>query len=169
MASSGLECDVLEMWNKFSQMTYNQMDRAIKRALLKGAKAIKEQTVSNARADIKTYNNHPNDGYNGDSILDAPRYGKLQDEYDSDEVSLKVHVLGSRKSNSQTYRFRFLEKGTKDRYQKSNKGKALTKPRYLGRISGRRYFGSALGSVNLNAIYEQEITQAVNNINSGTN
>lgn len=167
MANVGLENNVLEMWEKFSQMTYSEMDRAIKRALVKGAKAIKEETVSNARAGIKSYNNHPDDGYNGDSILDAPRMTKLEDEYDSDSVSLKVHVLGTRKSNSQTYRFRFLEKGTKPRFQKEIHGKALTKPRYTGQITGRRYFGNALQSVNLDAIYEEEITKAVNNINSG--
>lgn len=167
MARVGLETDILESWNKFSSMTYTQMDRAIKRALLKGAKAIKEQTISNARAGIKSYNNKKDDPYNGDSILDAPRITKLEDSYDSDSLSLKVHVMGTRKSNSQTYRFRFLEKGTKVRQQKTNKGKALTKPRYTGRISARRYFGNALNSVNLDAIYQQEILDAVNKINQG--
>ena len=162
----GFEVNVSEVFNQFKELTFREMDSAVKRAMRRAAKAIKDQTVSNARAGIKTYNNHPNDPYHGDSILDAPRITKLQDRYDG-ELEIKVHVLGSTRDDSQTYRFRFLEAGTKPRYAKTFRGKPLQKSRYLGQITGRRYFDNARRSVDVENIYLETFSKAVENINNG--
>lgn len=162
-----LEVDVLKMFNEFKELTGYEMDAAVRRALRKAANEIKKKTVENARSDIKTYNNHPDDPYQGDSILDAPRVTKVNDWYDEDELSIEVHVLGSKAEDSQTYRFRFLEKGTKDRYQRQISGKDLKKARYIGRIAPRRYFGRANQETNVEQIYVSEINKAIEKINNG--
>lgn len=167
MAKTGLEVDVLEMFNKFKELTGKEMDIAIRKAIRTAAKEIKDKTIQNAESGIKTYDNHPDSPYNGDTILDAPRVSKIEDRYDEDDLSIKVHVMGSRKSDSQTYRFRFLEKGTKDRYQLTYRGKELNKPRYIGRITPRYYFKKANEETNVESIYVRELDKAINKINNG--
>jgi HK97 gp10 family phage protein len=163
--SSGLEVNVNEMFDKFKQLTAREMDSAIKKAMKAAANEIKNQTLSNARAGIKTYDNHPDDPYNGDTILDAVKVTKIEDRYDG-ELSMKVHVMGTNKSDSQTYRFRFLEGGTKDRYSKTYKGQYMKKQKYLGRITPRKWFDTARKSVNVENIYLQTISNAIDKINS---
>lgn len=168
---NGLECNIKAVWEDFKVLTAKEMDMAVKSALRRGAAQIKKETVSNAKAGIKTHNN-PH-WYNGqrieynDDITDAVRVGKIEDNYDSDELSIKVHVMGTRNTNSGTYRFRFLEKGTKNRKAKTYKGKPLKKERNLGSIAPRRWFAQANSSVNLDNIYLEAIERAINNINNG--
>ena len=162
--TKGLENNLLETWGQFKELASTEIVNAVKRAMRKSAKEIQQKTVENARAGIKTYNNHPNGEYEQGSILDAVRVSKINDRYDED-LYIKVHVMGTGKPNSKTFRFRFLEKGTRDRYATTYKGKQLSKPRYLGRIQPRRYFAQANNSVNVEDIYLKEIEKAIDNIN----
>jgi len=157
--------DLVEQFNEFKEVAKYEIIDGVKKAMRKAAREIQKQTIENARADIKTYNNHPNGEYEQDSILDAVRVGKLQDNYDEDEMSIKVHVMGNGRENSKTFRFRFLEKGTKERYATEQKGRQLSKPRYLGKITPRRYFGQAKQSVNVLDIYLQEVEKAIDKVN----
>lgn len=157
--------DLVEQFNEFKDVAKYEIIDGVKRAMRKAAREIQKQTIENARAGIKTYNNHPNGKYEQDSILDAVRVGKLQDNYDEDEMFIKVHVMGNGRENSKTFRFRFLEKGTKDRYATQQKGRQLSKPRYLGKIAPRRYFRDARNSVNVWDIYLQEIEKAIDKVN----
>lgn len=160
---NNFEVNVGEMFEQFKQLTFKQMDSVIKGAMRAAANEIKNETISNARAGIKSYNNHPDDPYNGDSILDAPRVTKLEDRYDG-ELSIKVHVMGSNKSNSQTYRFRFLEAGTKDRSYRTRNGNIHN----TGRISPRRFFDRARRGVNIENIYLERISRAIDKVNNET-
>lgn len=157
--------DLVEQFNEFKDVAKYEIIDGVKRAMRKAAREIQKQTIENARAGIKTYNNHPNGEYEQDSILDAVRVGKLQDNYDEDEMYIKVHVMGNGRENSKTFRFRFLEKGTKERYATQQKGRQLNKPRYLGKIAPRRYFRDARNSVNVWDIYLQEIEKAIDKVN----
>lgn len=168
---NGFECNVKALWDDFRGLTAKEMDKAVKAALKRGAAEIKKETLSNAKSGIKTHNNpHYYDGkrieYN-DDITDAVRVGKIEDNYDSDSLSIKVHVMGTRSTNSGTYRFRFLEGGTKNRQAKTYKGKPLKKERNLGSITPRRWFAQANSTVNLDNIYLEAIERAINNINNG--
>lgn len=163
--AKGLEVNLLDTWNQFKEISSSEIIGAVKRAMRKSARAIQKQTVANARAGIKTYNNHPGGEYENGNILDAVRVTKINDYYDSDRISIKVHVMGDGKPGSKTFRFRFLEKGTKARYASTKKGKQLNKPRYLGRIQPRRYFGQAKSMVDVENIYLEEIEKAIKNIN----
>jgi len=167
--ASGLETNVTEMWEKFRELTGYEMDKAIKKGLKKAATTIKKKTVENARAGIKTYNNDPDNEYTqADSILDAPRVSKIQDWYDEDSVSIKVHVMGPIHGKSQGYRFRFLEKGTKEREVRTQKGKSLKTPRKIGAISPRWYFRDAKDSVDAEIIFIEAIDEAIEKINSNS-
>lgn len=166
--AAGLETNVMKTWTDFKNLTGYEMDRAIKRGLTRAAQAIKKKTIENARAGIKTYNNNPNDEYTqADSILDAVRVGKVQDWYDEDSVYVKVHVMGPAHGKSQGYRFRFLEKGTKDRLVRTRKGKDLATPARRGAIRPRWFFRDANNQVNVEQIFVDSINQAIDKINNG--
>ena len=162
---NGLETEnLVDVFERFKQLTFKEMDGAMKRALRKSAQAIRKQTIANTKAGILTRNNHPGGEYEQGNIWDAVRVSKLIDKYDEVQ-SIKVHVMGNGQPHSKTFRYRFLEKGTKDRYAKTIKGKQLAKPRYLGRITPRRYFRAANSSVNIEPIYMNEINKAVEKVN----
>ena len=163
--SSDLDINITEVFNRYKELAGREMISAVKGAMRKAAKKLQKDTISNAKAGIKTYNNHPDGDYENYSILDAVMVGKVVDRYDED-LSIKVHVMGNYKPNSKTFRFRFLEKGTKERFQTRRNGKELTKPKSIGRINGRRYFGQAKNSLNIDQIYLEAISKAVDKINN---
>lgn len=173
---SGLECDVEEVFNKFINLTAEEMQKATKRALVAGAKELQRKTKENLSGTIKNRNNeHWYDGklivYN-DRIDDAVRRGKVVDDA-GEELSTSVHIMGTRKTGSGTYRARFLEKGTRQRFAKHYRDrngqlKTYKKPRYLGSIKGRWFFRNAQQSVfpNLPSIYLKEIDKTINKLNN---
>lgn len=156
--------DLNVVFNEFKKEVYTEVDKALRRAIRKTATQIKDRTIENAKAGIKTYNNHVStkDNYEEGNILDAVRVGKMEDRYDEDDIYTKVHVMGNGKPNSKTFRFRFLEKGTRTRSYTDKKGAQHN----LGMITGRRYFKSARQSIDPTPIFEEELQKAINNINN---
>ncbi len=167
MSKQNLECDIYETFSKFAELSKKEMTQTMKNAVRACAQEIRKKTKSAARAGIKTTNNHPNDPYHGDEVWDAPRLGKLNDRA-GEEMYVKVHIFGSRKSDSQTYRYRFLDVGTRDRYARTYKGKPLQKPRYLGRIKGRKWFVNAQNEVapQMERIFMERIDKCINKLNN---
>lgn len=113
-----------------------QMPEIEKKALYAGAfflrDCIRKSIISNIpKATVR------NPKYN-DTLADAPRFTK------PDGSSLTVHALGSGATGSGTFRARFFEAGTKDRYQKTYRGEPLKKKRYVGRIGPTHFFSSAV-------------------------
>lgn len=151
------------VFDHFKEKAYTEMDRALKKAIRKTAKELQERTKENAKAGIKTHNNHVStaDNYEEDDIENAVMVSKLQDRYDEDDIYMKVHVMGNGKPNSKTFRFRFLEKGTRERSYIDKKG---TQHR-LGRIVGKRYFGKAKRGIDPYPIFEAEIEKAIRKVN----
>ena len=174
--TAGLECNIEEVFGKFMDLTAKEMNKAVRSALRAGAKELQKQTKANAKAGIKTTNNTAY--YDGkivtyiDDVVDAVMISKVDGTY-GEELSQRVHVMGTKKSGSQTYKFRFLEKGTKERYARhyrDSRGQLqnLKKPRYLGRIGGNWYFKNAQSSIlpNLQNIYMKKIDETINKLNS---
>lgn len=158
------------IWKQYCELTRTEMNRAVRNALRAGAKVLQQRTRENVTTGIKTRNNHPGLPYNKGNIEDAVRLGKIESGYGSlaTDASITVSIYGTKKADSKTFRLRFLEKGTKDRYQKSYSGKPLQKPRYLGKITGRWFFKNAQREVipNLDDVYLAEIVKTINKINS---
>ena len=174
--TAGLECNIEDTFSKFCDMTATEMNRAVRRALRSGAQELRKQTRANALSGMNSRNNPA--WYDGkritydDNVEDAVRLSKIEGGFDT-ELSQKVHVMGTRKSGSQTYKFRFLEKGTKQRYANNYRNrngelKRLKQPKKLGQITGRRWFQAAQQAVfpQLDGIYIREIEKAVNKLNN---
>lgn len=175
MSKTGLECNIEETFAKFADLTASEMNKAVKKALRAGAKELQQQTKANMTAVMQNRNNqHWYDGkivIYGDKMEDAVMLSKIDGSFD-EELSQRVHIMGSRKSNSGTFRARFLEKGTKDRYAKHGRNKQhavieYKKPKYLGKITGKWFFKNAQQTVfpNLQSIYMKEIDKTVDKLN----
>lgn len=164
---TGLETNIEEVWAKFQELTTNEMTKAIKRALNKGAVELKELTKSNFLSSGIAQHS-PESKYN-DSLEDGIRMRKAQGNYDEDFYSI-VHILGTRASDSGTFRLRFFEKGTQDRFQQSIHGKPLQKQRYIGKIKPKWFFKSANQQIEsqLDQIYLNEIDKAIEKVNNTT-
>lgn len=170
---SGWETDIEKVFESFCSLTQKEMTSAVKKALRSGANTLKKQTRQNLSSSLKTRNNkHWYDGkqiFYNDEIEDAVRIGKMRNGYgDGEDISVKVHIMGTRNTGSGTYRARFLEKGTKERYARKYKGKPLTKPRKLGRIAPKWFFRAANAQVEpqLQRIYMVAIDKACQKINN---
>lgn len=178
--NSGFECDIEQMYSKFVTLTQTQMTSALKRGLRAGAKALQAQTRQNLTGTIHTRNNpHWYDGkrvFYNDEIEDAVRIGKIKGGGyggNADDLEATVHIMGTRASGSGSYRARFLEMGTKERFAKHYRDrkhqlKTYKKPKKLGRINGRWYFKAAQSTVlpTIESIYIKEIDKAINKINN---
>lgn len=174
--NSGLECNIQDVFEKFCNLTTKEMNKAVRSALRKGAVELKKTTQKNITTTLKNRNNaHWYDGkliFYEDKIEDAVMISKIDGSF-GEELSQKVHIMGNRNSKSGTYRARFLEKGTKDRYARHGRNRnheliTLKKPKYLGHVSGKWFFKNAQNSVfpNLPSIYMAELEKAINKINS---
>lgn len=102
------------------------------RALKAGGMVLKKAAQSGF--DTSGIKNNPNPKYS-----DLLRDGIMMTRTDEVESKLKVHILGTRSSKSGTFRLRFFENGTKDRYQKTYKGRPLKKKRFVGKIPDGKY------------------------------
>lgn len=112
-------------------------ERAEKSALKAGANVMKKSVKDKLIATgVKVMQRNPK--YN-DRLIDAVRVTKPRNGM------IKVHILGTRKSKSGTYRLRFFE-SPKNRYNKKRHGTPLRTPRDVGSLS--KYNGFFAAGVN---------------------
>lgn len=114
------------------------MARAEASALRRAAGIIKKKAKTNAKS-TKVAMTKRSDKYN-DTLIDAIRQSKVRDG------AIVVHTMGTRKSGSGTFRTRFFEGGTQIRYQKTQNGVTLQKPRKVGKITATPFFGPAVST-----------------------
>lgn len=162
--NNGFETNIEQVWAQFQELTSKQMTGAIKKAVSRGAAELKGETISQLHSsgiDI----DRPNTKYQ-DKLDDGVMMRKAKGNYDEDIYSI-VHIMGSRATGSGTFRLRFFEKGTKDRYQQTSNGKPLQKSRFLGSIKPHWFFKNANSTIEsrLDQIYLEEIEKAIDKIN----
>lgn len=160
----GLETNIVEVFEKFKELTAREMTKAVKRAINKAASTLKANTLSELYAT--GINISSNSNYS-DKLDDGVRMRKASGNYDED-INAMVHIMGSRSSGSGTFRLRFFEAGTKDRYQTKINGTPLKKPRFIGRIKPYWFFKSANSTLEsqLDMIYMDEIDKTIQKINN---
>ena len=147
---------------------FSQKDwwRIKKKALNKAAGTIKK-TVKQKFRTLLPMATVKNPLYN-DKLIDAIRSSKVKDK-GIGELIVKVHTLGTRKKGSGTFRARFFEGGTQERFIKpgikDSLGRTYKKKRSIGRIHPPLYFfrdsmsSINSASVNMNSYLEQEINR----------
>lgn len=119
-----------------------QMPRIEKRALYRAAYFLREkiqnQLISSLPASTKR-----NPKYS-DTLVDAVQFTRV------DGASLVVNAMGNRKPKSGTFRARFFEEGTVERFHKKRNGIRLKRKKSVGHIKPYKFFSSAV-SANENA------------------
>lgn len=82
-----------------------------------------------------------------DRLIDAIKQTKIKTQGEG-KLEVSVHTLGNRKKGSGTFRARFFEGGTQDRYQKphvDSLGRRYTHKKWIGRIKPLNFFRDASG------------------------
>lgn len=120
---------------KFEKVV-KELPFAEKRALISAAYFLRDKIKQQLTSSLPKATVH-NPKYN-DTLADAVMFSKI------DGASLTVHAMGTRRSGSGTYRTRFFENDTRDRYQKTWNGQKLKKKRFLGHITGTHFFATAV-------------------------
>lgn len=101
-----------------------------------------------------------------DTLIDAVGFTKV------DGASLVVNAMGTNKKGSGTYRTRFFEDGTVERFHKKRFGARLKKKKSVGKIKPYKFFSSAVSANESAAIklMEDVITEYVDTaFNKNTN
>lgn len=113
-----------------------KIPQAEKRALYRAAYFLRDKIRQSLTTNISKAT-QKNPKYN-DTLVDAVGFTPV------DGASLTVNAMGTRKTGSGTYRTRFFEEGTRDRYQKTHNGVKLKKKKYIGKIQPTHFFKSAV-------------------------
>ncbi len=135
-----------------------------KRTLRKAANDLKKKTKSKFKS-LLPMASVKNPKYN-DKLLDAVRISKIK-ETGLAELSIKLHVMGTKKKGSGTFRARFFEGETKERTMPSyvdKLGRKYPKSRSIGKIEALHYFQDTISNLNkvkpdINGLLETEINK----------
>lgn len=125
-------------------LTGSEMMKVQKRALSRAARLIYKKAQQNAVSSVpKVRQSNPK---YSDTMYDAIRMSVYEDK--DYTWHFKVHILGSRKKTSGTFRLRFFEGGTvprKTRYSYTDKlGRTYPAGQNRGQLRGTNFFGSAI-------------------------
>ena len=113
-----------------------QLPRAEKRALYRSAYALRDKLRQSLTTSLpKATQRNPK---YCDTLVDAIGFTKVEG------ASININAMGNRKPKSGTFRTRFFENDTRDRYQKSYRGQKLKKKRFLGHITGTHFFNNTV-------------------------
>ena len=139
-----------------------------KRALNKAGGTIKKEVKKQFKTELPAATKR-NPNYI-DRLIDAVRSSKVK-EKGLGELILKIHVMGNRKKGSGTFRARFFEGGTQERFIKpgikDSLGRTYKKSRSIGRIKPLYFFRDSMSSINSAAMNLRNYLEAeINKINS---
>lgn len=128
---------------KFEEVA-KEMPHIEKRALYKAAYFLRDKIRQSLTSAIpKATERNPK---YIDTLQDAVGFTRV------DGASLVVNAMGVSRKGSGTYRTRFFEEGTVDRWQKKRNGIRLKKKHFLGRIKPTKFFQSAV-TANTEAVH----------------
>ena len=147
-----------ELTTKLKDIAPKEIDKAIRKGMRKGLQQHRKKVINNLKTSI-TKATKRNPLYT-DRLVDAVRIRAKNDRDSQSGVIIgKIHVMGSNKKGSGTFRTRFFEGGTKERYQKTYKGRPLRKKRYIGKLNAKYFFRS--GQDGVQQTVNNEITNAL--------
>ena len=121
-----------------------------RRALTKAGNTIRKTAKQNFKSKLPAATKR-SDKYK-DRLIDAIRFSKMKNT-GLGELNLTVHTMGSNKKGSGTFRARFFEKGTQDRYTKrgytDSLGRRYPQGQYRGRLQPPlQFFHDAVSNFN---------------------
>lgn len=144
MSKVEFDIDVEELEKVLDKLSGNDMMKAQKRALSRAARPLYKKAQQNALSSVPKVKVR-NPKYT-DTMYDAIRMKVYQD--DDFRWFFKVHILGTRKKSSGTFRLRFFEGGTVPRKTKNGYtdrlGRTYPAGQNRGQLRGTNFFSSAI-------------------------
>lgn len=154
---TSLEISYEELERTLNTLTGKEMDKIQKRALSGAGRILLKRAQKNAVASVPNVRSR-NPKYS-DSMYNAIRMKVFQEK--DFQWYFKVHILGSRKKTSGTFRLRFFEGGTVLRKTKNpyvdKLGRRYPVGLNRGQIRGTNFFRSAVQGV------DNEVVEAIQN------
>lgn len=151
----GLQIDTFSWDSLFAALGGNDAQRAERKMVQAASRRLYKETESNIKTKFpNAANTNPN---YSDRVIDGLRmYVMKNDEAAAQSV---VHIMGTRAKQSQTYKLRFYENGTNDRY--------TTSGAYRGRIKPLSFFGDAVSTVEpqVTQIMQGELNKFIDKLN----
>lgn len=145
--------------NEFLSDYTDIVHKASQAALRKGIRLLKDAALRGLNSSGINIGRNPK---YSDTLREGIRTTGIRDD-----DSIYVHILGSRAKTSGTFRLRFFESGTKERYAKTYKGEPLKKKRYLGKIPQGKYsfFESSVTAAQSSAIsvFNEQLNKYIEN------
>ena len=159
-----IETDALKQFEAFEQLTAKEMKKALTQGLRKASTKVRTAIRKELRKSVNG-SNKVNPKFN-DTLEQGVRTTNVK-EVDGNIIT-HVTISSNNKKGSGSYRLKFFDKGTNERYAKTWKGKPLKKKRRLGRIKTYNFFQNGLNSSasDFNQTLETEINKAVDKINN---
>jgi len=136
-----IQIGIKVLHDKFVELASEGFENSLKYSAVLAGASVLQRSIRDALISKMPKATVRNPKYN-DTLADAIMFSKPNKTFGS----RVVHALGSSRSGSGTYRTRFFDKTTKDRYQKTYKGKKLKKKRYLGKVGGTFFFSTGLAA-----------------------
>lgn len=147
------------------KLSGKEMMQAQKRALSRAGRLLFKAAKQNVASKVPN-SRKPNPKYT-DTLYDGVRMSVFQEDY---IWYFKVHILGTRKKTSGTYRLRFFEGGTeprKTRHAYTDKlGRRYPVGQNRGRLRAYNFFSSAVSTTQTEVVtaIEENLMQEIKNI-----
>lgn len=152
-----IETNADEVYKSFLDLNRKEMRKALRSAIGSAATKLRGNTRKLFRLALPAAKRH-NPKYN-DTLLDAVKRSKVE-ESKNGEISAKVHIMGTYRTGSGTYRARFFEKGTAQRYTRKGYNRGSIQP--IGFFAN----ANAAFQAEYDRILNEAIDKAVNKINN---
>lgn len=141
--------DVQIQWQNISKNFSKAVIRGRRKGMNKVATEIKKTTKQLVKSSLPKAASS-NSKYS-DKMIDAVRTTKYKESTLVGEAIAGVHIMGTRKTGSGTFRLRFFEAGTSERFVKTHKRKGkngtyTVKGHSTGKVDGKWFFKSAVNS-----------------------
>lgn len=139
-----IEVDIKGLQSKINQLQTNDLYKIERAALRKSARILYDNTKINLLSSVPKPT-QPNPKYT-DTLADAVRMAVHQDN--TNNFYFVVHIMGTRKSGSGTFRTKFFEGGTSPRITKSpykdRLGRSYPAGLNRGSLKPTNFFASAI-------------------------
>ena len=164
--------DLIKQWAEIDEGFKKVILKARKKGMNKAVGKIKTKTKKLIKTRFPNASNTSN--LYIDTMIEGVRVSKYKDSDIAGEAIAGVHVLGTKKKGSGTYRLRFFENDIDERNIKKHKRKNRTNNGYhtvkghsVGKIKGKNFFKDAVDEEIKKApdIIEKELNKAVDKYN----
>lgn len=158
-------------WDKIDENLSEEILLATRKGMNKTVSKIRSATKRLIKSSIPNATK-PNDKFN-DTLIEGARVIKYN-ETSYGLGTAGAHILGTRSKGSGTYRLRFFEKGTKERfvkehYRKNRNGNGThrVKGHSVGSIRGHRFFSTAVSNEihKIDSTINEELKKAIERCN----